>query len=179
MVERTTDASEDEAAATPSAPVPKKPVKSKWEGEDEEDDEPVVRASSYVYTLHTQSLLSPYIRATGRRLRMKRRTSRLRLQHLQHRQKRRARSSKSSRRRRLHELQSSPQEKTTTSTMRMQYSTPARKHAETRSGSSILTSTMLLICWELPLLVVGHSLFDAEIVAFLIPQAHRRPSWTR
>ena len=44
MLERTTDASEDETPAAPSAPVLKKPVKSKWEGEDEEDDGPVVRA---------------------------------------------------------------------------------------------------------------------------------------
>ncbi|RDX57105.1 translation initiation factor eIF3 subunit [Polyporus arcularius HHB13444] len=36
------EASDDEVPkAAPSAPIPKKPVKSKWEGEDEEDDGPV------------------------------------------------------------------------------------------------------------------------------------------
>ncbi|PCH39397.1 translation initiation factor eIF3 subunit, partial [Wolfiporia cocos MD-104 SS10] len=34
------EASEDESPAAPSAPAVKKPVKSKWEGEDEEDDAP-------------------------------------------------------------------------------------------------------------------------------------------
>lgn len=44
---RSAEASDDDvpkAAAAPAAPVPKKPVRSKWEGEDEEDDGPVVRS---------------------------------------------------------------------------------------------------------------------------------------
>lgn len=48
MVERAADASEDETPAVSSAPVPKKPVKSKWDGEDEENVGPAVRASRYV-----------------------------------------------------------------------------------------------------------------------------------
>ncbi|KAI0636070.1 eukaryotic translation initiation factor 3 subunit J [Trametes polyzona] len=39
---RSAEASDDDAPkAASSAPIPKKPVKSKWEGEDEEDDGPV------------------------------------------------------------------------------------------------------------------------------------------
>ena len=49
---RSTEASDDDVPkAAPSAPAPKKPVKSKWEGEDEEDDGPVVRLL-YVSNIH-------------------------------------------------------------------------------------------------------------------------------
>lgn len=49
---RGTEASDNDTPATKgkvAAPAPKKPVKSKWEGEDEEDDAPVVRSFNGIH----------------------------------------------------------------------------------------------------------------------------------
>ena len=59
-IARSVEASDDDVPkAASSAPIPKKPVKSKWEGEDEEDDGPVVRVTKMI---HIQSVRS-HIRA--------------------------------------------------------------------------------------------------------------------
>lgn len=48
---RCTEESDNEVTRSPPPPPPavKKPTKSKWEGEDEEDDGPVVRSTSVYY----------------------------------------------------------------------------------------------------------------------------------
>ena len=55
-IARSVEASDDDVPkAASSATIPKKPVKSKWEGEDEEDDGPVVRVTKMIHSHSVRS----------------------------------------------------------------------------------------------------------------------------